>query len=278
MPLSRVVALHESQHDEYANSWAGGVWAPNCNGYCYRVINHTAFCHGPRLLIFEGESAPPGNWLPVPEAWQHDGYVSVFVSKGTLVPLPAKPDGDGTASERAPKRRKPPVTSGAKAGGMPNGCSPVTGGAPVHMRDGLPGKLQMPISMVPSLGMPGGPAPPGFPGLQFAGVPGGAHPVGLSGQHVFGTMPLPMSMPTLGDAAQSPGALTSMPMPMVDPATQQLFMPPGHMPPPPGMLPVVLQQPMSGVNGFALQRQMSAGGAEATEGAPAALFCYHQSP
>jgi len=87
LPCERVVAITEEQHAQFANSWAGGVWASNEMGFSYRVVNHTAFCNGPRLLIFEDEKAPNGPWQPVPEMWQHNGFVRLFISKGTLVPI-----------------------------------------------------------------------------------------------------------------------------------------------------------------------------------------------
>lgn len=108
IPLDRVATLTEEQHKRYANSWAGGVWASSGTGFNYRVINHTAFCNGPRLLIFE-KAKPEGDWQPVPEMWEHDGFIHVFVSKGTLVPIKSEgyTDDSSTNSERSKKRRRP---------------------------------------------------------------------------------------------------------------------------------------------------------------------------
>ena len=95
IPAERVRALDPSDHHDFANSWAGGVWARHASGFGYRVINHTALCHGPRLIIFEDDT-PPNIGAPLLDDWiWEDGNVQVFVSKGTLVPLVSPPlDGD----------------------------------------------------------------------------------------------------------------------------------------------------------------------------------------
>ncbi|KAL3904040.1 MAG: hypothetical protein SGPRY_011433 [Prymnesium sp.] len=151
LPSERVVALLDEQHQDFANSWAGGVWATSPEGFGYRVINHTAFCHGPRLLIFESATRPPGRWLPVPNLWLHDGFVHVFVSKGTLVPIKAKPEwygsSDPAAQERALKRRK---QSQVELAGAPvaTSVSPASSAGSLNQLDGCtPWSIQLPVPL-----------------------------------------------------------------------------------------------------------------------------------
>ena len=94
LPLTRVCGLPDALHDVLVNSSEGGVWskAPNTLGPTarFRVINNTAGCCLPRLIVFE-QAAPellvPGvEWTALPAEWVTGDYMHVYVSRGTLVP------------------------------------------------------------------------------------------------------------------------------------------------------------------------------------------------
>jgi hypothetical protein len=93
LPISRVRGLPEALHDIVTNSSEGGVWskAPTALGanVLFRVINNTAGCSMPRLIIFEQQSPELQcnvDWVPLPQEWIRGDYLHVYVSRGTLVP------------------------------------------------------------------------------------------------------------------------------------------------------------------------------------------------
>ena len=94
--LQRVRALPESMKAVFANSSSSGLWSQmELNGVAfeYRLINHTAKCIGPALVILFAPLLPEEDaciaWEPLPRAWLHsDGsHAMKFIfAKGTLCP------------------------------------------------------------------------------------------------------------------------------------------------------------------------------------------------
>jgi len=117
LPATRVRGLPESMHGFLVNSSEGGVWsvAPAALGSArFRVINNTAGCCMPRLIIFE--QAPPAlqwgyQWADLPSDWISGNFVHLYVSRGTLVP-----------SADRKKRPAPPPT-------LPHGIPSLPGGS-----------------------------------------------------------------------------------------------------------------------------------------------------
>jgi len=152
IPASRVVTISEEQHSQFLNSWAGGVWAKNSWGWGYRVVNHTALCSGPRLLIFQADEVPTNlEFPPMPEHWVHDGMVNFFVSKGTLVPIASgsgsqqPPPGSGDASQPCIKKRR------RLADEPRQGKPPVTKVEPVMAMKAMPELMPMPTNGMMSM-------------------------------------------------------------------------------------------------------------------------------
>lgn len=87
----RICLASQALHDHFNNSNGRTVWTKGA-----RLVNQTAKCTGPPVLIFQGlvPEAVAAAGAPVPEAWlgdggPHSGAVSdvhFLVSKGTLVP------------------------------------------------------------------------------------------------------------------------------------------------------------------------------------------------
>ena len=86
---TRVRALTKAQENLFYNTRAIGVWstAPTTLGNGnYRIINNTAGCRPPSLVLFE-DHPPDLPWHPMPNDWRSlDGLVELCVAKGTLVP------------------------------------------------------------------------------------------------------------------------------------------------------------------------------------------------
>ena len=92
LPLSHVRALPLALEGQFCNGKGIGLWshAPSAPNTCFRVINQTAKCHGPKLVVFH--ERPDGvdlDWDPIPSNWLEDGMLPVVVAKGTLVPTRA---------------------------------------------------------------------------------------------------------------------------------------------------------------------------------------------
>jgi hypothetical protein len=67
----------------------GSLWNRGREGITYRMLNHTASCDPPRLIIFDSspETAYGSDaWEQMPAAWSSDGYIRLWPSKMTLVP------------------------------------------------------------------------------------------------------------------------------------------------------------------------------------------------
>lgn len=101
--------LPESLHDILINSSKSGVWSTAFDilgNARYRVINNTAGCSLPRLIIFAKDAPPPlwgKAWVPLNSEWIVGGSIRLCVSRGTLVP--AAPD----------SRKSGSITIGAQA-------------------------------------------------------------------------------------------------------------------------------------------------------------------
>lgn len=121
IPVSRVCALPAATTTP-PNRSDSGVWnASSTEGgsQFFRIINHTARCVGPRLMIFRDHA--PANALAVPESWVRNGLVHLILSKGTLVPayatcptIDAVIAGEGAEVQRVAKGR----SSGPLNGGI----------------------------------------------------------------------------------------------------------------------------------------------------------------
>ena len=128
LPAARVRVLPASVHARFANSEKGGVWnqlsaadaaalhgssgMPGSGGTHgmpneseewsrsrWRLVNHTASCTQPRLLICDSVAPSPLGWPPLPQLWVHADKTVRFVARhGTLVPLP-RVEGAAAASE-----------------------------------------------------------------------------------------------------------------------------------------------------------------------------------
>jgi len=98
LPLARLRAMPEVFANILVNSSEGGVWtaAHDVLGPArFRVVNNTAGCTGPRLLIFE-HTAPPAlllngarvPWAALPDEWRGGAEETLrfVVSRGTLIP------------------------------------------------------------------------------------------------------------------------------------------------------------------------------------------------
>lgn len=90
VPVSRICTLAQGAAT-IPNRSETGVWNTRVgrsvtNSDQFRVINHTARCTGPRIVIFRGEAPSDLHGPPLPERWVHNGMVHLLLSKGTLVP------------------------------------------------------------------------------------------------------------------------------------------------------------------------------------------------
>ena len=89
VPADRIRALTPSMHCAFANKNSGGLWSSMAgDGPEYRLINQTAKCVGPRLVIFKA-AVPDGphSYGPMPSGWVQHGAARLMCCKGTLVPL-----------------------------------------------------------------------------------------------------------------------------------------------------------------------------------------------
>lgn len=80
LPAERVRGLPLQLYDAFVNMPGSGVWtaaAVQAGGGNFRVVNNTAACVPPRLIIFEYPPAIDLPWAPLPAEW-------VEVSRATL--------------------------------------------------------------------------------------------------------------------------------------------------------------------------------------------------
>ena len=91
VPIDRIHTVGPSLPGEATNSLRFGFWKQGVGGELRRLVNHTATCTGPQLVIYrESPSHPqPADAPPLPPEWVSNGYIKLVVSKGTLVPAVA---------------------------------------------------------------------------------------------------------------------------------------------------------------------------------------------
>lgn len=139
VPAEHVRALSPAEKDRLKNWPSEGFWnalPPPAEGRV-RIINNTAGCSGPWLVLYKEHVPPTLEWDPMPPNWvSEDGLVELVVAKGTLVPSseltawrpPPRPL-DASDEEfitkaahqpaRAVKRRAPPPTELAAPAAAP---------------------------------------------------------------------------------------------------------------------------------------------------------------
>ena len=162
LPASRVRGVPESLHETLVNSSKSGLWSTHpqlLHGAKYRVINNTAGCSLPRLIIFESEAPPPiwgKGWVPLGSEWIGGGFIRLCVSRGTLVP----------ATHDANSQANAPVQAifGGHGGSLPFaavGGQPVGGDGIFRIHTSVPvGQIPVaPHSAAPSGGSSSGVGP-----------------------------------------------------------------------------------------------------------------------
>lgn len=117
IPVARVRGLRSESHELFVNRPTEGFWTR-----CYsnlpgsRVINHTQYCTGPRLVIFEREPAAAEDakyeWAPLAADMRKNGEnVRLFVCNGTLVP---RTPGFRPSSTKRERPEDPPIEASAE--------------------------------------------------------------------------------------------------------------------------------------------------------------------
>ena len=97
IPSDRIRALDPSEWQSVTDrsTFGTGLWTPAGGGkYECRLINHTAKCTGPRLLIYRHPPAPAerASWTPMPAGWLGSSgqqAMKLVVALGTLRPVVA---------------------------------------------------------------------------------------------------------------------------------------------------------------------------------------------
>ena len=90
IPSVRVRALSTELEAVFTNTRAAGIWTlvpEEMGGGHFRVVNNTASCVLPALVIFKGTPPSSIEWPPLPPSWiSKEGNVRFCVAKGTLTP------------------------------------------------------------------------------------------------------------------------------------------------------------------------------------------------
>jgi hypothetical protein len=96
VPLSRIKPLmreHAVQNAAVANAHSSGLWSRMGDGQEARMVNHTAKCSGPQLLIYRHPrpSEERATWPKLPDGWVEPGALSMrlALALGTLRPMAA---------------------------------------------------------------------------------------------------------------------------------------------------------------------------------------------
>ena len=91
LPVSRTRALTETQKEFCkCNGLNSGFWkaAPaELGGTAFRIMNNTAECTGPWIVLFQVEPPSGIEWQKMPAGWVVDDALQMTVAKGTLVPV-----------------------------------------------------------------------------------------------------------------------------------------------------------------------------------------------
>ena len=95
LDASHVRAITAGADESLNNPSSAGAWAETAGGIEYRLINQTAKCFGPAMLVARdadtAETLARTLSLPAaPEEYSRDGYLHLVVAKGTLVPAQQK--------------------------------------------------------------------------------------------------------------------------------------------------------------------------------------------
>ena len=231
---SRVRGLPESLHEIVINSSEGGVWSVSSNTLGdarFRVINNTAACCLPRLVIFEKEAPELQwglSWVPLPPNWVVGGEVHLCVSRGTLVPVADRKKLPATFINN---QTSFPLFVGP--GGVPtvphpngypvHGCIPPTPGMPQPTEGGRCYQMMMPSSVAPHL----------------TAAPQQQHPATASGSGVAAAQYQHQQPPQQQQPPPQQHCVYVMPQPGgTDPRTGYPHAPPPYAPapPPPGAL------------------------------------------
>ena len=71
IPADRVHALPPERHGEFSNASSFGLWSSTSDGMEFRLINQTAKCSKPSLVILRTAvpNAAEHAWAPMPPAW-----------------------------------------------------------------------------------------------------------------------------------------------------------------------------------------------------------------
>ena len=92
VPLLRIRALDRVQHEQFENTGGRGLWSKSGSPLCFRLINQTQKCTGPRLIILQSAATSDHlPWAQMPPRWLLLGgdKIRLIVSKGTLTPAGA---------------------------------------------------------------------------------------------------------------------------------------------------------------------------------------------
>jgi hypothetical protein len=101
VPLLRIRALDRVQHEQFENTGGRGLWSERrfqgMDPLCFRLINQTQKCTGPRLIILQSAATSdhlpwaqmPPRWLPGVGLLPGGDKIRLIVSKGTLTPAGA---------------------------------------------------------------------------------------------------------------------------------------------------------------------------------------------
>ena len=197
----------------------------------FRVINNTAACCLPRLVIFEKEAPELQwglSWVPLPPNWVVGGEVHLCVSRGTLVPVADRKKLPATFINN---QTSFPLFVGP--GGVPtvphpngypvHGCIPPTPGMPQPTEGGRCYQMMMPSSVAPHL----------------TAAPQQQHPATASGSGVAAAQYQHQQPPQQQQPPPQQHCVYVMPQPGgTDPRTGYPHAPPPYAPapPPPGAL------------------------------------------
>ena len=123
-------ALPVERTKDFANCGSSGLWTAMGSGIEFRVVNQTANCSGPRLIVFKNAVPDDQSWAPMPPGWVQAGNIKFSVMYGTLCPAVTRTRGVSStvntvspAIEQAPPGSIPvPATFGGGFGGGFGGC------------------------------------------------------------------------------------------------------------------------------------------------------------
>ena len=146
--------LPESLRASYLNPTSHGLWATveTPGGMsAYRVVNQTAKCTGPPLILTREASSAlaldsAAAFPPIPQNYLQNGELHLALSKGTLVPVePIRQRRESLSTAPAPQLgfRAPPSTMCVPAGYTPQGCPQGAALAPTMGVNGMPSSMAM---------------------------------------------------------------------------------------------------------------------------------------